>query len=485
MSSRPTRGFRSLPSVDAVLRREELAPLLAEHGREVVAAAVREAIQGLRGAMARAGGEPGSPADERLMEAVGEAVRRRTASTLRRVINATGVVVHTNLGRALLSAEARRRVERVSGSYATLEYDLAAGARGSRSWHLERGLSAMFPGRAALAVNNNAAALFLALHTLSRGREAIVSRGELVEIGGSFRIPDVMSASGTTLREVGTTNRTRLEDYEQAIGPRTALLLKVHTSNYRIVGFTSEAGVAALAGLAAARGLPLLVDQGSGLLRRLAPGPPLEEPSVEEILAQGAGVVTFSGDKLLGGPQAGLAVGRPELIETMRRSPLYRVLRLDKMSIAALEATLDAYARGSERDELPVLGMILQDAEALRRRAEQVAGRLAPPLEGAGRVTVEPGASRVGGGAAPGEDLPSWLVAIRPPEGRGGGVAGWEAALRAGEPAVVARVQDNALLLDLRTVAGAEQDDLVAAVVSAVRDQSPDRTCRMSPSATT
>ena len=462
--------------MDAILRQPVVAVLASEHGRGMVADAVRETLARLRGSN---GADP-LPADEpallrELTFRVEAAVRRRAASTLRRVINATGVVVHTNLGRSVLSDEAIARVVSACSGYTTLEYDLDNGRRGSRSSHLERLLSLLFPQTGSLAVNNNAAAIFLALHTLARGREVVLSRGEMVEIGGSFRIPDVLSSSGAILREVGTTNRTRLSDYEQALGQETGLILKVHRSNYRIVGFTQEVEVAALADLARRSGVPLVVDQGSGWLLSTPPAGFRDEPTARSLLDFGADLVTFSGDKVLGGPQAGIVLGRRDLIDRMRSSPLYRALRLDKMTIAALEGTLDAYLAGRESAEVPALRMILATKEEIASRAAALAESLRGRLTvrgGADRceVATVDGVSRVGGGAAPEEDLPTVLVSVRPAGGASPSVSAWEERLRKpASPAVmpvVARVREDALLLDLRTVEPAEEEDLIEAVLA-------------------
>ncbi|HEY3174769.1 MAG TPA: L-seryl-tRNA(Sec) selenium transferase [Candidatus Polarisedimenticolia bacterium] len=464
MGKERANAYRGIPAVDAVLRRDDVRALLEVHGRSVVTEAVRETIERIRAGRARAGGAGAPDFMDELRAMLDEPIRLRTESSLRRVINATGIVVHTNLGRAILSKEACERVARVASSYSTLEYDLTEGRRGSRSSHIERRLSYLFPDQAALAVNNNAAAVFLALNTLAERREVVISRGELVEIGGSFRIPDVMAKSGARLKEVGTTNRTRLSDYEEAIGPETGLILKVHPSNYRIVGFTQDVGIAELADLAHRHGLPLLVDQGSGCLLDLAGAGVKDEPTVRSILDQGADVVTFSGDKILGGPQAGLLLGKVDLIERMKKSPLHRVLRLDKMTIAALEATLDAYVKGTERVEVPVIRMTLATKAEIAERARGVAVALRGRLGGACEVSVTDGVSRVGGGAAPTEDLPTALIRISPAAGAKGSVTQWEERLRAGKPPVVARIHEDALILDLRTVEPADEEDLIAAV---------------------
>ncbi len=457
------REYREIPSIDSILRHEDVTPLIAAHGRALVTDAVREAVAWLRGRLAAQGAKAGDgDAAASVRERVAEQLARLTTSTMVPVINATGVIVHTNLGRAVLSPEARMSVARVASGYTTLEYDLEAGHRGSRSSHLRRSLSQLFPGLGSLAVNNNAAAVLLALNALAEGREVVISRGELVEIGGSFRIPDVMTKSGGRLREVGTTNRTRLSDYEEAVGPGTGLLLKVHRSNFRVVGFTEEVEVVALSDLARRRGIPLMVDQGSGTLIDLAPAGIRDEPTVASVLEAGADIVTFSGDKILGGPQAGIAVGRQNLIDAMVANPLYRALRLDKMTIAALEATLDVYVRGTQTQAIPVLRMIFADAASIGSRARAFADRLAPRLPEGHAVTLVEGVSRVGGGAAPAEDLPTTLVRIRP--GRAGRLptaARWEEALRKAPHPVVARIQEDALVIDLRTVEPEREDDLV------------------------
>jgi len=461
------REYREIPSIDAVLRHEDMAPLIAAHGRALVTDAVREAVAWLRDLVSETGtGEGNGDPAARVRDRAAAQLARATTSTMVPVINATGVIVHTNLGRAVLSPDARASVARVTAGYATLEYDREQGRRGSRSDHLRRSLSLIFPGFASLAVNNNAAAVLLALNTLADGREVVISRGELVEIGGSFRIPDVMAKSGGRLREVGTTNRTRLSDYEEAIGPDTGLLLKVHRSNFRVVGFTEEVEVDALAGLARRHGIPLMVDQGSGTLIDLAPAGIRDEPTVGAVLEAGADVVTFSGDKILGGPQAGLAVGRREPIDRMAANPLYRALRLDKMTIAALEATLDAYARGTHSQDVPVLRMILAEPGAIAARARDLAGRLASRLPEGHAVTLVDGVSRVGGGAAPAEDLPTTLVRIRPgTAGRQTTAARWEEALRRAPRPVVARIQEDALVIDLRTVEPEREDDLIETLI--------------------
>ncbi len=402
-------------------------PLAVEAARTVLERA-REEI--------RIGAEPGDLSG-RMRDELARARRPR----LRRVLNATGVIVHTNLGRAPLAAEAMARVEEVARGYSNLEYDLTAGARGSRQDHVTDILRRLTGAEAALVVNNNAAAVLLALAALAEGREVLVSRGELIEIGDGFRIPDVLARSGARLREVGTTNRTRAADYENAIGEDTALILRVHQSNFRVVGFTELPALRKLAQVARSHELPLVDDLGSGVLVELA-----DEPSAKESLDAGADLVTFSGDKLLGGPQAGIVVGRAELVERLRRHPLQRALRADKLTLAALEGTLALYLDAPER--IPVLGMLRDDG--VRARAERLAS-----LTGG---TVEETVARVGGGALPLAELPSFACALE---------ESLAAPLRIGEPPIVGIVRDGKLLLDCRTLADDDIDEVAAAVASA------------------
>jgi L-seryl-tRNA(Ser) seleniumtransferase len=389
---------------------------------------------------------------------------------LRRVINASGVVLQTNLGRSPLSPSALDAVRDLAGGYADLEFDLTGGRRGERATRLAAALEAVL-GAPGVVVNNNAAALLLCLFTLARGREVVVSRGELVEIGGSFRLPDVMKLSGARLVEVGTTNRTRAADYADAISPRTALLLKVHTSNFRVVGFTESASTAELSALAQERGVHLLEDIGSGALLDTAAGGLGHEPTVQEALAGGAHLVAFSGDKLLGGPQAGVVVGREDLVSRLGKSPLYRALRPDKMTLAALQATLAAYIRGDAETELPLWRMVRMSAEETRSRAQAWADAL--PGVGAEVVDVE---SPVGGGSLPGQALKGFALALPGAAQRATSrqatprrsSARLAELLRTGDPAVVPRVSDNHVLLDPRTVAPADDQALLAAVRAAL-----------------
>ena len=427
--------LRDLPSVDE-LAREARDPLAVDAARAVIERA-REEI--------RAGTDPGDLA-ARLRDELADAREPR----LRGVLNATGVVIHTNLGRAPLAEEALARVVEAGRGYSNLEYDLDAGERGSRQDHAASILHRLTGAEAALVVNNNAAAVLLALAALAEGREVVVSRGELIEIGDGFRIPDVLARSGARLVEVGTTNRTRADDYENAIGPETALLLRVHQANFRVVGFEERPRLEEVAEVARRHGLPLVDDLGSG---HVFPSNTLllsqSEPTVREALAGGADLVCFSGDKLLGGPQAGIVLGRAELIEKLRRHPLQRALRIDKLSLAALEGTLLLHLEAPER--IPVLRTLAQDVATVRARAE----RLAAATGGEVEETV----GRVGGGALPLAELPSFACAVD---------ESLAAPLRHGEPPVIGVVRDAKLLLDCLTLADAEVEE-VAAAVSACR----------------
>ena len=427
--------LRDLPSVDELLRDERLA----SEPHELAVAAARSALERAR-AEIEGGSDPGSLVDA----AVGELARMRSPS-LRRVLNATGILVHTNLGRAPLSKAALARVVEVGAGYSNLEYDLERGERGSRQDHLSELLTRLTGADAALVVNNNAAAVLLALAAIAEGRDVLVSRGELIEIGDGFRIPDVLARSGARLVEVGTTNRTRAADYERAIGPETALLLRVHQSNFRVVGFSERPQLAELADVAHRHDLPLVDDLGSGALVRVG-----DEPTPAESLRAGADLVCFSGDKLLGGPQAGIVVGGTPLVERLRRHPLQRALRADKLTLAALEGTLALALDPASRDEVPVLRMLHEPVESVRARAERLAGLVGGE--------VEETAARVGGGALPLAELPSAACAVEEELAE---------LLRLSDPPVIAVVRDGRTLLDCRTLTDAEIDEVVAAVAAA------------------
>ena len=422
--------LRDLPSVDE-LARDVDDPLAVDAARSVLSRA-REEI--------RAGADPGD-LGARLAQELGAA----RAFRFRRVLNATGVLIHTNLGRAPLAEAAIERLRQTAAGYSNLEYDLAAGERGSRQDHLVDILRRLTGAESALVVNNNAGAVLLALAALAEGREVVISRGELIEIGDGFRIPDVLVRSGARLVEVGTTNRTRVADYERAVGPETALVLRVHQSNFRLVGFTERPRLAELAEVARRHGIPLVDDLGSGVLVQLE-----DEPSARDSLAAGADFVCFSGDKLLGGPQAGIVAGRGELVERLRRHPLQRALRADKLTLAALEGTLSLYLDPERAArEIPVLRMLREPVDAVRARAERLAG-----LTGG---TVEETVARVGGGALPLGELPSYACGLE---------AELATPLRGGEPPVVGVVRDGRLLLDCRTLSEAEVEEAARAVIA-------------------
>jgi L-seryl-tRNA(Ser) seleniumtransferase len=429
--------FRTLPSVHEVL--ERLSPALAAYPHALMVSEIRRVLDAARRDL-RAGLRNGPSIETRVEQALAALDR----PSLRRVINATGVVLHTNLGRAPLGPLP------VLPGYSNLEYDPVTGRRGKRDAHVA-GLLERLLGATAIAVNNNAAALYLALHELAAGGEVVISRGELIEIGDGFRIPEIMARSGAVMREVGTTNRTRVEDYRDAITPNTRLLLRVHPSNFRIQGFTARPELRELVALGRERGIPVYEDLGSGCLADLrAFG--VDEPLVTESLQAGADLVSFSGDKLLGGPQAGILAGKPELVTRLRRNPMFRALRLDKMVYQALEATLRNLL--FERwDEIPALAMIRQSAATIRERAEAF-------LERSGvHGQLADGFSVIGGGATPEQSIPTCLIVLDSPN-----VADVERRLRAGQPPVVARVEDQKLVLDLRTVLAQEEEELAAAL---------------------
>ncbi len=446
--------MRRLPAVDELLREPELETLLAEHPRALVVAAVREVLQQWRETV-RAEPErvPGSREElaAAIVQEVTITVRAKARPALRRVINATGVVLHTNLGRAVLSDKALRAVHEAAAHYSNLEFNLETGRRGSRYALVEDLLKLLTGTESCLVVNNNAAAVLLALSTLAAGREVIVSRGQLVEIGGSFRIPEVMKQSGARLVEVGATNKTHLRDYRDAITSETALLLHVHASNYRIVGFTHEVGLEELVALGREHGLPVMSDLGSGFLVDLSRFGYPYEPTVQETAGAGVDVVTFSGDKLLGGPQAGIIVGRREVVDRMKKNPLTRAVRVDKMTLAALEATLREYLDPEGAlERIPTLRMLSVGAVVLAEKARRLAGLLGAALGDRAEVGVEEDFSQVGGGALPTAQPKTVLVTVRP---KALSLTELTARLRAADPAVVGRVQEERLCLDPRTIA--------------------------------
>ena len=440
---------RQLPSIDALLAGSGVAALLAVHPRSLVVKAAREVVDAARN-------NGGTAPPEGWDAAVRAGVERLALPSLAPVVNATGVVLHTNLGRAPLARAAIDAIARVAAGYAALEYDLSAGTRGSRHAHCRDLLVELTGAADAMVVNNAAGALLLALSALARGGDVVVSRGELVEIGGSFRIPDIMARSGAKLVEVGTTNRTHPHDYERALTPDTRNLLKVHRSNFQVTGFTSDVAVVELAELAHARGLTCVYDLGSGLMMNLSDWGLSGEPTVPEAVAAGADVVVFSGDKLLGGPQAGILVGTKEAIAACRSDPIARAVRADKLTLAGLEATLALYRDTAlARRDIPVLRMLTEDLSVVRERAEGI-------LNGAGMgeaAQLVQGDSEVGGGSFPGATLKTWLVGIRHPA-----PDTYLAHLRSLETPVIARVAGSRVLLDARTIFPQQVETVIAAL---------------------
>lgn len=442
---------QSIPKVDKLLAEPACRRLLTAHPRPVVLAAIRQTLDELRTA-ARAGELLAADLEP---AAVTAGIERRLATgeafSLRRVVNGTGVVLHTNLGRSPLAPKLRAHLNDIAFGYSTLEYDVAAGERGTRYAHVEQLICQLTGAEAALVVNNNAAAVLLVVSALAAGREVVVSRGQLVEIGGSFRIPDVMRQGGALLREVGTTNRTHLRDYRDAITDQTAMLLKVHCSNFAVVGFTAEVTVAELAKVGHERGIPVVADIGSGNLMEWQGIPGMTEPKVQEYLAEGADLVTFSGDKLLGGPQAGIIAGRAAVVNPLKKHPLLRALRVDKLTLAALEGTLRLYR--DERQawtEIPTLRMLRLTADELKKKGQTVLRNLRKQVPSSLALELIPGVSQVGGGALPLAELPTWLLAIRSAECSAQEL---EKGLRQQPVPVIGRIAKGDFLLDLRTVA--------------------------------
>lgn len=444
--------LRALPSIDELLLHAQVAPLVASSARSLVVEACRNAVQAARERILKG--------DEAPFDAGSVAVELSSLvqPSLRRVINATGVVLHTNLGRAPLSARAIDRVSEIGRGYCNLELDLGEGERGSRYSHVVDLICRMTGAEDALVVNNCAAATLLTLGALAQGREVIVSRGELVEIGGGFRVPDVMRQSGCTLVEVGTTNRTRVGDYEAALSPQTGLLLKVHRSNFAVVGFTEEASTAELAELGRSRGVPVFEDLGSGALLSLHSEGLTSEPTVRSIIEAGADVVAFSGDKLLGGPQAGIVCGSKDVIAKLSKHPLNRALRIDKLTVAALEATLEAYRDGVADSEVPARAMLTTPLATLEARAHGLSKAL-----GAIPHRVVQTTSKVGGGSMPLAEPPSFAVAVAGP------AVALHEALRQGTPAIVARISDDELWFDVRCLTEADCHVVATCVAAAVR----------------
>ncbi len=465
--------LRDLPAVDRLLREPVVVELLERLPRRLVLAAVQETLQGYREKICSVGDSgfaPGTALDlspARLAQEAALLAQNQARPSLCPVINATGIVLHTNLGRAPLAPEAAKAVTEVLERYCNLEIDLPEGARGSRQAHLENLLCELTGAEAAVVVNNNAAAVFLLLNSCAAGKEVIVSRGELVEIGGSFRLPEVMAAGGVRLVEVGTTNKTYRRDYEAAITENTAALMKVHTSNFHQIGFTASVDAAGIAALAHAHNLPAIEDLGSGVLLDITRYGLPPEPRVQESIAAGMDLVTFSGDKMLGGPQAGIIVGRRELIEMIRSNQLARVLRVDKLTVAALEATLRLYLDEEKAvREIPVWRALTAPLSRLRERAEALAARLRSCLTGV-EIELLNGSSRVGGGALPMAELPTVLLSLQISQVDPAVPAG---RLRCGCPPVILRLQQERLLIDLRTVEPEQEESLLKALIAALAE---------------
>jgi L-seryl-tRNA(Ser) seleniumtransferase len=456
--------LKMIPKVDRVLEWEAVRGLLEVHSKVLLVKALRSVLGRLRACALAGSIDETAFGEKAICSALDQELASLRSPSLKRVINGSGVVIHTNLGRSILPEAARSALNNIAFSYSNLEFDLEAGVRGSRYSHVESTICELTGAEAAIVVNNNAAAVLLALSSLAAGREAVVSRGELVEIGGSFRIPDVMRLSGVTLREVGTTNRTHAKDYSSAVGADTALFLKVHCSNFAVVGFTAEVSAPELVALAQAAGVAVLADMGSGNLIDLSGLLPCKEPTVQEFVRAGIDVITFSGDKLLGGPQAGLIVGKKAFIEPMRKHPLLRALRMDKLTLASLEATLGLYR--DERvalREVPTLRMLTIPPAELASRARRMLRQLRRQVPEAVTLSLVPGLSQAGGGTLPLLNLPTQLFEVQ--------VAGFtpnetEAALRNFKVPVIGRISKGAYLLDPRTLLDADLGDLAAALAS-------------------
>jgi len=458
----PAELLRALPSVERVLSLTRIDELKRAFGHAAVVSGIRDVLASLRGELESGMDASGLEAAlSRLPESIEEKIRADLAPSLRPVVNATGVIVHTNLGRAPLSARAIDAVARVARGYSNLELDLDDGKRGSRHQHASHLLSRLFPGKEALVVNNAAAGVMLSLNTFARGKEVVISRGELVEIGGSFRVPDILERSGATLREVGTTNKTRIADYRNAIAPETGALLRVHPSNFRIVGFTESATTVELVALGAETSIPVIEDFGSGNLVSLDPFGLNAEPTVDDSLASGVHLSIFSGDKLLGGPQAGILVGTSEAIEACRRNPMARALRVDKLTYAALEATLVAFIEDKALRDIPVLRMISESVATIQARAENLIASV-EPASGL-KLSIEEGRSRVGGGAAADATIATCVIAV---EKSGMTADALLRALRESDPPVIARIASERVLIDLRSVPVDDEPCVVRALSS-------------------
>lgn len=461
MSDDINANLRDIPSVDEILKTPAGQEWLSYYPRTLVLKAVREVINNRRERILRGGDIDISPDD--LLSEIENTLKNISCFSLRPLINATGIIIHTNLGRSLLSKEIIKNIEKIAGRYSNLEYDIEKGERGRRYVHLEEVLKTLTGTEASIAVNNNAASVLLVLNTLASRKEVIVSRGELIEIGGSFRIPEVMERSGAILREVGTTNKTHLNDYENAINENTALLLKVHPSNYRVLGFTEEVSLNDLVILGQKRGIPVMNDLGSGCLIDLKKYGIIGEPNVQEVIKSGVDIVTFSGDKLLGGPQAGIILGKEVYIDRIRKNPLTRAVRIDKLTLSALEATLRCYL-DEERaiKEIPTIRMLTQPIKNIERRAKKIEKKIKEIKSPSIKTRVQKQFSQAGGGSLPLINLPTAVVILTT---SGLTVNKLEERLRKGNHPVIARIKDDSIIFDARTI----QDDEIAELVSAVK----------------
>jgi L-seryl-tRNA(Ser) seleniumtransferase len=455
----------SLPSVDEILKSDKGLEWQESFPRRYVLKAIREIIEEKRQAILR--DELKEISMESMLPDIQHRVEKLSSFSLKPVINATGVVIHTNLGRSVLSEEILENVKKVACGYSNLEYDLEKGERGKRYSHIQRVLNEITGAESSLIVNNNAAAVFVCLTALAKGKEVIVSRGELVEIGGSFRVPDVMSSSGAILREVGTTNKTHLHDYEKAINENTALLLKVHQSNFRTIGFTKQVEIGDLVTLGRKHNIPVMFDLGSGCLIDLKPYGVHIEPTVQEVVKSGCDLVTFSGDKLLGGPQGGVIAGKAELIEKISKNPLMRAVRIDKLTLSAFEAVLMNYLDEEKaRKEIPTVKMLLQDVGEIKDRAKRIALRLRREIkEDIADIEVMADSSQSGGGALPEIEFKTYVIAIKPKKLS---VNKLEERLRHGNPPIIARIKEDALIIDARTVRDRETEVLVKGISGAL-----------------
>lgn len=452
-------AMRGLPSIDRVLADELFVRIGADLGRDAAVRIAREAVAEVRGRVAE--GKSGSEDVAGSVIATARGIfARESAMGIRRVINATGVIIHTNLGRSPLPENAVRAIAEQASRYCALEFDIESGKRGRRGGRAESLICQLTGAEAAVIVNNCASAAFLTLRVLAAGKEVIISRGELVEIGGDFRVPDVLTESGATLREIGTTNRTKLADYEKALGENTGLILRVHPSNFRVIGFTAAPTNSELAELAHERGIPFVEDAGSGALVDLSEFGLVDEPVISRSIADGVDLVMFSGDKLLGGVQAGFIVGKSEYVEKIRKSPMYRALRVDKLAYAAIEATLGSFARGAQFEEIPTLRMLSEQAESILDRCEQLVSRITDRTTGLDLKIVE-GESVIGGGSAPDAKPKTWLIAI---ESEGRTPEELAESLRRRSIPVIGRISDEKLIVDLRTVFEDEEEGLVNAI---------------------